>query len=131
MSAKFTPGKWEVVRVHGAPLGVGVYSGPIAQMVANTMFDGDKEKDMARRGADARLIAAAPDLLEACIKMRATDGTHGVYDAHGVLLAGEMMDAAIAKADPRRNSAARTGEPTTSSIRGAAQVGSPKSSKNG
>ena len=63
---KHTQGKWEVVRVHGAPLGVGVLSGPIAQMVAITLFDGDKKKDMARRGADALLIAAAPDLYGAC-----------------------------------------------------------------
>lgn len=54
---------------------------------------------METMDADARLIAAAPDLLEALKLMRArfldTDGTHSMWEQE----ATDAADAAIAKAE--------------------------------
>lgn len=77
MSAKYTPGKWEVVYVHGCPFGVGIRGktgvGTLHNMVANVLFDSDKDKDLPRREADARLISAAPDSIEALREILACD----------------------------------------------------------
>ena len=65
-----TPGEWVVVDVSGVPLGVGVTKGIANIMVCNTLFEGDRDKDLPRRGADATLIAAAPEMKDEIIALR-------------------------------------------------------------
>ena len=79
MSAQHhTPGPWTVVAIDWAETG-------------NARFE---IKGIRRTGmADARLISAAPELLDACKAARALtpDGTH----------TASVLDAAIAKAEGR------------------------------
>lgn len=59
--SKTTPGPWEAVGESDGRiciLGIGDYEYPIASVYPNDSKD-----------ADAALIAAAPDLLEACVRM--------------------------------------------------------------
>jgi hypothetical protein len=91
----FTPGPW---RQHPASETTIVrYVGDRWEDVANT-FQGetDYRENYARREADARLIAAAPDLLEAAkavAKWVETRPVQHPYDAW------QMLNAAIAKAE--------------------------------
>lgn len=69
---KFTPGPWEIVRVHGVPIGVGKRRNSAGiftdcfTAIGNTLSKNDRDADLPVIEANARLIAAAPDLLEAC-----------------------------------------------------------------
>jgi len=108
MSAAFTPGPWTVsdsapeeyaVSIHGAQLETGGF--PIVADIPERTIHGTHE-------ANARLIAAAPDLLEAlrdALKaeedaIASVAGWAGALGVHPDLLARiEKMRAAIAKAE--------------------------------
>lgn len=71
MSEKFTPGPWEIVRVHLVPIGIGTRrqsSGAgvhCFRMLGNTLERGDEEQDLDEIEANARLIACSPDFYAA------------------------------------------------------------------
>jgi hypothetical protein len=64
-TAAHAPGPWQ----HGYNGTTGLWVGPVLdkQPVAIVPWDTDDARDTAR--ADARLIAAAPDLLAACVAL--------------------------------------------------------------
>jgi hypothetical protein len=70
METRHTPGEWEVVIVHGVPIGVGVRTNaagrqvPVFAMIGNTMDASDGPKDMDVLRANSALIAEAPAMLE-------------------------------------------------------------------
>lgn len=59
--SKHTPGPWEIVRTEPSSHGVGRFKIISGQWSVAETFCGINEEE-----ANARLIAAAPDLLEAC-----------------------------------------------------------------
>jgi len=61
---KFTPGPWEVVD-HECYPGIIVVKGPASPITIVTSATDIDPAGHVRRVSDARLIAAAPDLLEA------------------------------------------------------------------
>ena len=63
MTTKHTPGPWEVNHT-----GTGIGVDPVCDAV-NATFRHDNELMRIEAEANANLIAAAPDLLEACIQM--------------------------------------------------------------
>ncbi len=69
--SKYTPGPWKVTTDrHGRP--TMVFSVSRGKGVAKTAWDGyaeQSDKEAAEEAANARLIAAAPDLLEALKKL--------------------------------------------------------------
>lgn len=86
MSTKHTPGPWEAAANK-------VY-GPSQVRVATCGQDNHKQTTVTEDDANARFIAAAPDLLEALIKIR--DGLkEGALNASAL---GAIARAAIAKA---------------------------------
>jgi hypothetical protein len=87
--SKHTPGPWKIVGTIYPS--IKEISGPSFMVSAVLWGTGLNEKDFQKRMADMRLIAAAPELLEALERVKAT----------GVFLGAipqEMVDAAIAKA---------------------------------
>jgi hypothetical protein len=110
MSAKHTAGPWHVGKDFGAGIGKGVFVAGNRRVIAN-MFGDDQL-------ANAHLIAAAPDMLEALkayeearhyaadLMLLAADGTR-ITDAHDAKCrnlwkrARTMIKAAIAKAEGR------------------------------
>jgi hypothetical protein len=82
--SKHTPGPWEIDTRHGLAVGP----------CRIRMSDSPTAASMAAKMADARLIAAAPDLLAAC---------HAIFDHYDEtdLMTGdiETLRAAIAKAE--------------------------------
>jgi hypothetical protein len=69
VKTKHTPGPWKVVDAHITKRGVRSKGYYICFMSDPTRFSNQEERyqeDLARREFDARLIAAAPELLEAC-----------------------------------------------------------------
>ncbi len=96
-TGKPTPGPWEIV-AHGGDQNpqriIGVRGGP---MIANTLHGNDQ--------ANARLIAAAPELYEALKAFKAITGAFLVSQIHGAPYSGptlenelKQIDAALAKA---------------------------------
>lgn len=91
-TATHTPGPWEVVCVHGWAIGVGT---PVKskkptlcdvfRMIGNTDIEHSEDSDdgAARLEANARLIAAAPDLLEACERLLNSGPCDWCYEDHG------------------------------------------------
>jgi hypothetical protein len=69
------------------------------RLVAMVTFDEDKPQETEEVIANARLIAAAPELLAACKAMLESDGLIG--NQPSVLQAVELMRAAINKAEGR------------------------------
>lgn len=72
---KHTEGPWEIVNVHGVPLGVGTRQNSggachVFRMLGNTLEKGDGETDLDVLKANAALIAAAPDMLDALERVR-------------------------------------------------------------
>jgi len=70
---KHTKGKWEVIYVSGIATGVGIkeenisLSGTYWEAIVNTVLPKtDGEYEDSNIEANAKLIAAAPELLEAC-----------------------------------------------------------------
>lgn len=62
MTTEFTPGPWTADEDHKGTGEIRVHSAGVPRLVACV---GNNEPDYARHVADARLIAAAPDLYEA------------------------------------------------------------------
>ena len=105
MSAKYTPGPWELDTSKCADWGMILADDgfPVAKCV--TTRDSEQEQKMARVQkrqpaqcyANARLIAAAPQLLEACeallVEWAAMERVHGEHGWREVT----MARAAIAK----------------------------------
>lgn len=91
MIAEHTPGPWEAVEYTEGGNSAFVRIGNIT--VEGSYRGGDSDTLSI---ADARLIAAAPDLLEAlqALLVRVTKGYDGLPQGHGVRIAA----AAIAKA---------------------------------
>jgi hypothetical protein len=95
--ATHTPGPWELMHAeHGQHVEVVVNGGHIAVVFSGSFRDGSTGE------ANANLIAAAPDLIEACEKAL------NLIDGAGVLLASmsaersravEALRAAVAKAE--------------------------------
>lgn len=90
MEAKHTPGPWHVLLSNGVAFEIGDDSNPNKANVLCTRYGW--EERAAEMLANGRLMAAAPDLLEAarkalteCVDLIATP-------------AGEALEAAIAKA---------------------------------
>ena len=90
MTTKHTPGPWRVK--HKAKLG---WAGVLTQegdIIADIVVDGQDFRDPEQALDDARLIAAAPDLLEACERLLRWAGwPHAEKDI-------ELARAAIARA---------------------------------
>lgn len=64
---KHTPGPWTIADDNGTDIGIIARKrGRGGQMVAMVTVDEDVPQDDDERLANARLIAAAPDLLSAC-----------------------------------------------------------------
>lgn len=84
MKTQHTKGEWELQYVSGVCIGVGTeLTDHYFQMIVNTILpdnDEDYETQSKEIEANAKLIAAAPELLEACtralesIKIYAKDG---------------------------------------------------------
>ena len=65
--SKHTPGPWTIADDNGTDIGIIARKrGRGGQMVAMVTVDEDVPQDDDERLANARLIAAAPDLLAAC-----------------------------------------------------------------
>ena len=97
MSAKHTPGPWSfgygMTQEHGYVLGVGVTTKPDWTVVCAVSRPGDVN---AIDEANARLIAAAPDLLEA---LKACDEAMSYMSEYDIpITLPDMVKAAIAKA---------------------------------
>lgn len=71
--SKHTPGPWEIIgktTAQGGPLFIesickDEHVGPICEIRSNLKYPGCSQEDANGRNANASLIAAAPDLLEA------------------------------------------------------------------
>ena len=86
IDTKHTPGPWEISR-DAVPEGY----------TQNTVYaerDGERVATAFRNDANARLIAAAPDLLEACKYVKQFLG-----DKHPEITLRKRLDAAITKAE--------------------------------
>lgn len=87
--SKHTPGPWRIV-----PGGVRVGSGLICSTFQAMRYPGQEERfkrESAEREANAHLIAAAPDLLEALLRCRFDSLNMSAEDMR-------LVQAAIAKA---------------------------------
>ncbi len=107
MTKKFTPGPW-----HFEPCNIGSEKnrynpivthegGNVARIFADVAMPGltSKAPDLETAEANARLIAAAPDLLEACkVTLKALDAEWGGEATDGDNTVRHAMRAAIAKA---------------------------------
>ncbi len=95
--SEHTPGPWRVFKggVSGRIIGIGELNGEgVCDCGFGVWRGGSEEAE-----ANARLIAAAPELLEALQKARnALDLVDDDSEFHDVQSAREMADAAIAKA---------------------------------
>jgi hypothetical protein len=111
--SKHTPGPWKFHRsVRASNFGgyrAGVF-GPEAALVAYAHGGNSDDRDVAE--ANARLIAAAPDLLAALRRLVAEDNLHAYQQA---------VDA-IAKADPEGPSQGQRAERISASVRSASDV---------
>lgn len=101
MKAKHTPGPWAITRrwADGKRIIVEGNQEDWFRLEAHVVCD-DCDTDTAE--ANARLIAAAPDLLEACKAMLRTHGVHGPCTHHNCdscEMAYDKAKAAIAKAE--------------------------------
>jgi hypothetical protein len=96
--AEHTPGPWEAYDGHDHALGHWLVLTEDHVVVCDTLFDGPTHE------ANARLIAAAPDLLAALIDIAGERFTpqagYNAYNLDGMLTeAQELARAAIAKAE--------------------------------
>ena len=90
-----TKGKWEVDEIRGCKV---VVCG--SMVIASDLFDENEEPSIEELDANANLIAAAPDLLEAAVALFSWLD-FGDYDWGGVPETPEMINLrkAIAKAE--------------------------------
>lgn len=98
-----TPGPWTIADDNGIDIGIiARKQGKGGQMVAMATVDEDVPQDDDERLSNARLIAAAPDLLAAC---KIAEGAFGALASVNNLPSGWHMSvvvqllAAIAKAE--------------------------------
>lgn len=89
--SKHTPGPWEIIgktTVQGGPLFIesickDEHVGPICEIRSNLKYPGCSQEDANGRNANARLIAAAPELLETlkkCVEIMSNGGTWTIED---------------------------------------------------
>jgi len=78
--AKHTPGPWKVGTNHSAA--VWATAGLIASVYPGEPATSADDCDGPVSDANARLIAAAPDLLAACIAFRDAQGLTSLGEAH-------------------------------------------------
>ena len=66
-TSKHTPGPWRLVGTdtQSCTDGIGIL-GSKGLFLANVFHDGESDAELAKQVANARLIGAAPELLEAC-----------------------------------------------------------------
>lgn len=80
MKFKGTPGEWKPIFVQGICIGVAQSAiNQVNQVVCNSILpDTDEEYAIEKEQieADMNLIAAAPELLEACLKLAEWDKKH-------------------------------------------------------
>lgn len=99
MTTKHTPGPWVVQNASERTLWVGALRVPDDERYGlHTIITGIDIEDLtpearAKKEANARLIAAAPDLLAACEAVAAT-----TWSRNTATIIGEQVRAAIAKA---------------------------------
>lgn len=106
MNAAFTPGPWSTKPKRFSPDGLGNQGVNDANgnCIATVLIHASAQAEGPRRLADARLIAAAPDLLEALQKalsaLAPLSGDHfnPVYSVNELREARAIVEAAIAKA---------------------------------
>ncbi len=91
MTTKHTPGPWRVK--HSAKLGWAGVLTEKGDVVTDISVDGQDFRDPEQALDDARLIAAAPDLLAACEAVAAT-----TWSQNTATIIGKQVRAAIAKA---------------------------------
>ena len=93
-TTQHTPGPWKAVEAPYNPKGwLWVQNGPGALLAD---VHQNKNIPLDARNANARLMAAAPELLEACKAVLAAHPLpHGMNERHGVMA---MVEAAIAQA---------------------------------
>lgn len=97
MSAKHTPGPWRYYtepQPNGCPI-VGNGQGLMVAMLAHSTRQPEQREEAL---ANARLIAAAPELLEAIIAARKLWGDYLPAGNSNAMKAMKLVDAAIAKA---------------------------------
>ena len=99
MNSKHTPGPWKVQNNNGVPVTIesgGIGDGRVVTMLVDLF--GDRHDDTTENAANARLIAAAPELLEAA--MAYVNHVRGYHDtlSDGELEVLNLCQAAIAKA---------------------------------
>lgn len=98
--SKYTPGPWKKVSglYANAPTRIWAKQGEMLAEV--TVADGS---DFAEHQANARLIAAAPELLEAAKKMVAYIGENAIREFAEAGNPGHLLIAAIDKAEGNSN----------------------------
>lgn len=96
----FTPGPWTITKEYACHENIGIAEGKqVAQTYCDQAHTGLRG-EVEERKANARLIAAAPDLLEALKAARGWWLSLGIQDADDDLIAAVgLMDAALAKAE--------------------------------
>ena len=97
--SKHTPGPW--TRIHGQRFkhdsSAGI-KGPDGMYVAAALDRNDTTRD-GEVEATATLIAAAPELLKACVAVASVLNDSGVLEAHNWRDIADNLQAAIAKAE--------------------------------
>lgn len=98
---KHTPGPWYAPPLPASGTDLGIMHLPQNKapvLVALVVIDEDDPQTDDEHAANARLIAAAPDLLAACDRLMVAWEERGVSTAHDWADAVSMARAAIAKA---------------------------------
>lgn len=100
METKHTPGPWKLRRAKYKSEHDFIMTNESQNIAAWSFHDGVKStKEKSEHIANARLIAAAPDLLKVLQELRESADYWGEYDVPVGIVA--QMDAAIAKATSR------------------------------
>jgi len=106
MLDKHTPGPWLVRHVAGgAPCLVDANGAPGSPAVASTNVAGAQSLPLEDRQANARLIAASPELLELAKRFEATFGPE--YDRDDPVSGADCVDLVMAMVDDFRTVLAR------------------------
>lgn len=100
MKAKHTPGPWRVFEHSWCDTSIGApgTSNAICRLDINHATEESQEADEAQMAANARLIAAAPELLEA-LKACAAVCAGETTNKRGLISALEQARAALAKCE--------------------------------
>ena len=95
---KHTPGPWVATQNEAAAWAI-TTAGPLVMFVCEV--NGPYTPSMDRYEADARLIAAAPDLLAACELVLKRWGCYDFVSVHDAAMVGDVR-AAVERAKARR-----------------------------